>query len=124
MILDNPRTLFKGSCWIVPSFYKNGHGVQLDFGRVQLIVAPEWKVIPHLKITQTSSQYSKKNCRQEKCLQDNGPGGGCEYCRDIERAGGESERTLINSDPPTRFNPKNLTRTDMKLTSSNGRSLL
>ena len=33
-------------------------------------------------------------------------GGGCEYCRDIERAGGESERTLMNSDH--QLTPKNL----------------
>ena len=36
------------------------------------------------------------------------PCGGCEYCRDIERAGGESERTLINSDPPNKVYPKEL----------------
>ncbi len=50
----------------------------------------------------------KKIADRKKMLAGQWPGGGCEYCRDIERAGGESERTLMNSDPPSKVYPKEL----------------
>ena len=50
----------------------------------------------------------RKIADREKMLAGQWPGGGCEYCRDIERAGGESDRTMMNSAPPSRVYPKEL----------------
>lgn len=50
----------------------------------------------------------KKIADRKKMLAGQWPGRGCEYCRDIERAGGKSDRTLMNSAPPYDAYPKEL----------------